>query len=883
MKRAFVSACIGLGSLAASAATLYVDPNSPAPGSPFDSWTNAAHDIQSAVDAAAPGDTVLVTNGVYKSGTRTVPGCSTPNRVVVTTEQVRVESVNGPAVTFVVGENYLTDSNRVRCAWLTNGAMLCGFALTGGSVYGSCSYCSDAKGGGAYAEGGVLSNCVITGCRGLWKGGGVYGGTVYDSKLIGNYASRYGGGAASSLLVRCVIEDSIATGSGAGAVDSTLIDCCIRRNRATEGSAGASGCVLRRCVVTENVSSGCAVSWSTLESCAVYGNHSGGVGSSVIDHCTITGNEGQGCVCGTSVNSVVWNNCAVSNPNVSSAECSYTCTTPLPPGEGNVDADPQLIDFMHVQRGSPCIGAGAASGSSEDIDGEPWAAAPAIGCDEVADGTLTGSIAVAIQSGGRKAVCPHPLTLVAETVGHIASNAWDFGDGDGVSNTLVASHSWSAPGDYVVTFVAFNDDHPHGVSTGVTVLLRAPGDVYYVDAASTNPVPPYASWATAAQVIQDAINAADTKGATVLVADGIYSTGSTPSPNAFCGNRVLVTNELSVRSVHGASRTIIDGAGGRCVFLTTNTLIEGFTLRNGGSSSWYGLPRDGEGGGVFSLGGMVSRCILRDNRSHFAPGGGLSGGTARNCLILGNEAEHDAGGSAVNATLLQCTLTENIAYSTASGAAAGCDLRGCIVYSNWWYYYWGYGTDYISLDTNVNPRFVDASAGDYRLQADSPFVNAGSNEAWMADATDLEGKPRVLYGTVDAGAYEFVSATVDGDGDGLPDAWEWQYGASITGLAASGDEDGDLVDNGCEWKAGTDATNSASWLGVTPATSEADSSPVVRWPSVGGRSYTLLRTTNVLSGFKQPVATHVPATPPMNAYTDTTANGVSAFYAVGVE
>ena len=37
----------------ASAATRYVWQDSPSPGPPYDTWANAAHDIQTAVDAAA--------------------------------------------------------------------------------------------------------------------------------------------------------------------------------------------------------------------------------------------------------------------------------------------------------------------------------------------------------------------------------------------------------------------------------------------------------------------------------------------------------------------------------------------------------------------------------------------------------------------------------------------------------------------------------------------------------------------------------------------------------------------------------------------------------------------------------------------------------------
>lgn len=322
--------------------------------------------------------------------------------------------------------------------------------------------------------------------------------------------------------------------------------------------------------------------------------------------------------------------------------------------------------------------------------------------------------------------------------------------------------------------------------------------------------------------------------------------------NSVLSGCVLATNGVSGRGSEGGGAyrsTLI-----RCNLLG-NTAMSQYGGGGGGSDctlsdcTLVGNSAPTSGGGGAS-GCHLQRCVLSGNLAY--AGAGADGGDLSNCLLAGNTAAV-WGGGACQSTLTNCTVVRNQTQEEMGGGLFFATAKNCIIYDNTAAgaalqpNVWGGTVEYtctVPLPAsgvgNVAgpPLFVDAAAGNYRLQDTSPCINAGNNAA-VSGRQDLDGRERIVAGVVDMGAYELVSQRWN-----RFIVWLADYHLATDGSDDYVDDDGDRMDNWNEWMAGTVPTNAASVLKLFCPT-RTPSGLRVSWSSVPGRRYDLERASGL--------------------------------------
>jgi len=794
-------------------------------------WATAKQTIQAAVDAATTGDMVWVSNGVYATGGgRAVVG-TRANRVSID-RAVTVCSVNGPDETFIEGAG-------MRCAYVTNGATLAGFTLTNGTTAVASELNAtniDYDGGGTLCEAAaIVTNCILTGNWASEEGGGAVGGCLYDCCLNGNSTWNMGGGSAGGIRVRCVYSENHADMAGGGAEGGTLTGCTLTNNSSAYGG-GTVNSTMDDCLIQKNTAGdeGGGVFGGTLQRCIVQGNHctgwTGGGGAArgaVLYNCLLDGNRADS-VLGDEPAGGGAKDCTLVN-------CTVVGNTGFWGGGVRGGAMITCIVYGNTATNNP-----------------NW------------------------QAGAFTTCCTTPLPSGAGNL----TNAPLFVDAGAGNYRLAAGSPCINAGDNAAAPGTVDLDGSPRIVFG-TVDMGAYEFLYQHVAPGGSDGASGFSWATAKQTIQAAVDAT-TNGCIVWVTNGVYATGGRTVGSWELTNRVAIDRPIIVQSVNGPEVTTIQGAGPmgdaavRCAYVGSNAVLSGFTLTNGATKVFSpGNELDASGAGLWcEPSAIIQRCLIVNNQASLGAGGCLYG-KLHDCLFVGNTAG-SWGGGAYESVLYNCTLTGNGAYD--GGGVFRATALNSIIWGNTAtngenYFQGSISNSCTTPDpggtSNVvaDPQFVDAAAGDYRLQATSPCLDAGDDGA-VSWAEDLGGNQRIVYGAVDMGAYElqltgegtWFGAITNGQtgdldcvaGDGVPNLlkyatggsprisddkmlvdWAWNGGLPALTFNRNPNatdvwfvvECAEAISNGAAWR-GVATNVGGSWLGATNVSESGAGNPV---------------------------------------------------------
>jgi predicted outer membrane repeat protein len=653
-----------------------------------------------------------------------------------------------------------------------------------------------AKQGGGLSYG-TATNTLFLNNSASDNGGGVFDGKITNCTLVGNTSTKYGGGLCYGFAADCLFSNNLAKESGggifgdyvmgSGSPRGTATNCTFVKNRSLHSGGGMDRGLAHYCRFDRNIASGYGggMSSGTANHCVFIRNSAGyggggmaggdsagvanvcvfvgntatkyggaGMDGGLANHCTFTANSvlkqvggfGGGMVDGSASNCIfkgnwVWDR----EENIRSVSAHSCCAAELIGGiNGCISSDPLLITASHLSATSPCIGAGVTNDLAQtDIDGELWAASPAMGCDEYYSGTHGKPELLLFLSDRFAQNGSFPIRYTV--LGSASTVLLDLGDGTILTNQLSALHSWSSTGSFEVVLTAFSADFPEGISVTQRVEIVEP--ILHVSPDGNDNYDGL-SWATAKKTIQNAVNHSEMSACpTILVTNGTYF------------SQIVVTNALTIRSVNGPLSTIIDGNSSHKCFRLGGVECEiiGFTLQNGVSST--------EGGGIYCTDSkpLISNCIFYKN--HANSGGGLYWGRVQNSLFVGNSVD-STGGAIARSSAQNCTIINNISKNKGAGIYQGA-ATNCIIYynlANMRENNLSETPSYYTCSPELNSSFTGCItnepllASSSHLSTNSPCVGAGTAE--KSEGTDLDG---VAWNTPPSMGCDEFSAETHGD------------------------------------------------------------------------------------------------------------------------
>ncbi|ACT92081.1 right-handed parallel beta-helix repeat-containing protein [Dyadobacter fermentans] len=334
-------------------------------------------------------------------------------------------------------------------------------------------------------------------------------------------------------------------------------------------------------------------------------------------------------------------------------------------------------------------------------------------------------------------------------------------------NADLGAYEYQALREPAVTGVLFIK--PGGTGSGITWECAAGNPQDAIDRSLAG----QQVWVAGGQYLLD-------KDHPLVMKEGVKIYGGFAGTETSLGER-----DLSVK----VNNSILRGSGQLVVAnsdagITPSAVLDGFTITGGmnGISNSQSSP-------------TLSNLLITGNplNGAFMAGGIMnyeSNAITTNCAIVGNQGSGTVVGivnMSSSPVITNCTITGNTTTGPGSVGIAnlgnsGPKIRNCIIYGNQLGVFSEPSSsptiEYSLVDPNpptdpnapqppgIDPLFVNAAAGNYRLQPCSPGVNTGFNyfQAGLTPDlsglnTDLESKPRIREHMTDMGAYEFGGET----------------------------------------------------------------------------------------------------------------------------